>query len=201
MKKNLLILLFFCQLPTLHAQERTRQREVGLVFSGLDRFGFTYRVGRPNSLWRFSSVFGGGSSSSEVNSNSKTEFTSNSFGLTSGREFRKTLAENISFRFGVDIIYEYSGFARNTDDLTGLINDTMLDRKKHSFGMGIALGLNYVVGKHFTIGAEILPSFTFTTGTEIEKTSFTTTSTATELSGFNYIISSGSAALSVVYVF
>lgn len=76
------------------AQERIR--EGGLTFSGLNNFGLTYRVGKPEALWRFNAMsIDAARRDIDFPDHNETE-TNSGLQFSIGREFRKNLAEKCS---------------------------------------------------------------------------------------------------------
>jgi hypothetical protein len=57
MKQLCIILLCLCIPSLLTAQDTEARNEVGLVFSGMNNFGLTWRTGSQRSLWRVTSLF------------------------------------------------------------------------------------------------------------------------------------------------
>ncbi|HLT75286.1 MAG TPA: hypothetical protein VKZ68_09370, partial [Ohtaekwangia sp.] len=88
------------------AQERIR--EGGFTFSGLNNFGLTYRVGKPEALWRFNAMsIDAARRDIDFPDHNETE-TNSGLQFSIGREFRKNLAEKLQFRYGFDASLSYS---------------------------------------------------------------------------------------------
>jgi hypothetical protein len=135
-----------------------RIKEIGLTLQSFDDFGLNYKVGRPDALWRFNSMFFSGWKLESTN-DSGSENINKSFGIGVGigREFRKPLVENLQFRYGVDITFSYSAGETRTDVPNDPYYNQTTNRKQYSPGVAFVLGLNYVIKEKMVIGAEMLP--------------------------------------------
>lgn len=56
MKKVIITLIALTLSTFIMAQEKAKIKEIGLTFRNLDQFGFSYKVGTEQSLWRFNAV-------------------------------------------------------------------------------------------------------------------------------------------------
>jgi len=65
MKKMISILVVMALVSSLFAQEKTKQREVGLAFTNFDNFGITYKIGNEKALWRYNLLFLSGNQQKE----------------------------------------------------------------------------------------------------------------------------------------
>lgn len=204
------ILIFFFALilmaPVMaQGQEMPKQRELGLIFTGLDNFGLTYRQGSAAALWRFrvASVSGGSDKSeSDSLSNSSQRF---SVDLLAGKEFRKTLDEHFTFRYGLDIGFGLRLNEANNQNM--FVNGSTQSTNASQFftaSMNLVLGFNYQLSDKILLGAEVLPSFGYTFGqqdfTNITPNSGTRTNVL-DVSDWFYQMRLSSILLSAVYVF
>jgi hypothetical protein len=182
-----------------------RIKEIGLTLQSFDDFGLNYKVGRPDALWRFNSMFFSGWKLESTN-DSGSENINKSFGIGVGigREFRKPLVENLQFRYGVDITFSYSAGETRTDvpnDPYSYYNKTV-NRNQYRPGLAFILGVNYIIKEKFIIGAEILPGVYYST--EEEATDYHDSNevdTHLDSSGFGFQGSLSSAMLTFAYRF
>ncbi|MCT4637533.1 MAG: hypothetical protein N4A72_07480 [Bacteroidales bacterium] len=199
MRKLVTVLLCLSVAYSLTAQESTKQREVGLVFSNLDNFGLTYKIGTNKSMWRFNTILlSGGKNTYKIEGSDKDQTEKNfGFGIKVGKEFRKKLKQKIELRFGADLLFNYS----NTEK----IEET---KKFYESGVNLVFGLNYLISDNLVIGAEILPYMTYKKSEiDIEKQYYIgnydtiTERQKDDISEFNYGLSSSSVLLSLTYRF
>ncbi|MFZ1806482.1 MAG: hypothetical protein WAU36_04645 [Cyclobacteriaceae bacterium] len=193
-------IVLFCMVNSF-AQENSKQKELGLLFSNLDSFGLTYRVGTPNAVWRFNSlVISGVDNTFEQDSLTNS---SNSFGVnfSVGREWRKTVTETLEIRLGSGLSLGHRTSKSGTEN--GSQNLSTSESRNSNFGFNIVFGFNYLAGEHIVIGAEVLPGFNYSVGksTQITDSVFGPQETESKNSGFSYGFSSNSALLSIVYKF
>lgn len=185
----------------LIAQEAVKQKEIGLIFSNLDNFGLTFRTGTAESLWRFNTLLITGNNRKNTNEDVIDKQNNIEVGISVGKEFRKSIIQNIELRYGADLSFNYSLSKSNTD----VNNDNTIDRStkntNYTPGINLVLGLNYKLSDHFVIGAEVLPYFIYTAGTVIQKTYLpnNTIENESKSSAFNYGLSNRSVLLSLVY--
>ena len=185
------------------AQEKVKQKEIGLVFRNLDNFGLTYRTGTDKSLWRFNTLFISGNNMDE-NADSLVNKQSNmGFGVKIGKEYRKKIVDNLEMRFGADLSFRYSQIKSDYDDKTVDDYDRLNESKTYQPGINLVFGFNYLLGENILIGAELLPSFTYITGESVEKRYYVNDGEEikSDISGFNYGISNTSVLLSIAYRF
>ena len=193
MKKNVLILLTIIMSYTLMAQQK--QKEVGLVFNNLNNFGLSYKTGTNKALWRFNTMFISGYN---INSSSDRDSISDvnnenlfGFGISMGREFRKTISSNFEFRFGADLSFNYRYEKNKRSNNISIITT-------YQPGVNLVLGFNYLLNDNFSIGAELLPNFTYSTSkTEYNNSQRWPVTT----SGYSYGISNNSVLLCLAYKF
>jgi hypothetical protein len=183
----------------LIAQDTVKVNEIGLSFRNLDSFGFTFRTGTHKSLWRFNTLFIGGSSMEQSADSSFSKQSSSGFGLQIGKEYRKLIVENLELRLGVDLSFDYSkseySYYNSTYDYR------VQDRTTYIPGIKFVLGLNYLLSPNLVIGAELLPGVSYSTGTSVETSYYTHNEVKSDVSGFSYGLSNASALLSLAYRF
>jgi hypothetical protein len=161
MKKTILLVLFVAIAVTFKAQQSIPQQEIGLIVDGFDITGLTYMTGTNTSLWRFSALNTTGVNRNydyEQDSTSTTNNTIN-FSCRVGKEFRKLIAKNIEFRYGVDVSV---GYYYSNDDYTDLASSTSLTssyskRSTITPGLNAVVGFNYLINNRLFIGAELNP--------------------------------------------
>jgi hypothetical protein len=201
MKKSLLIFLGLSMSCFLMAQESVKQKEIGLVFYNLDNFGLTYKIGTEKSLWRFNTLFLSGSNVEETTDMVEKKSKSMGFGIKFGKEFRKDIVEDLAFRYGIDLSFNYQKSKLEYDPKPTNSSFVSNERTTYRPGINLVFGLNYAINDKIVIGGEILPGFTYISGEITEKRSngYNVEETKTDLSGFNYGLSTGSVLLSIVY--
>ena len=199
MKKVLFTTLAVAFSLLVMAQEKTKQKEVGLSFSNLDQFGIIYKVGDEKALWRFNAVsLGGSERKSENLLDSESEDTSNSFGfgLGVGREFRKVIANSLEFRYGLDLRYNYSKYENQNDN--SVYNS---DSKTNRLGLDFVVGLTYDISDKLVFGAELSPGVGYSISKQTTKNSDGDISAKSETKNFSYGLSNSSAQLTLAYRF
>ncbi len=203
MKKSLLILTALTMSFFLMAQGQSKQKEIGLVFSNLDNFGLTFRIGTEKALWRFNTLYLSGHNVTQTSDSSETKSISNGFGLKLGREWRKTIVGNLEFRIGADLSFNFSKLINDIDDKT--LNDQDMVRESTTYepGINLVLGFNYVIHDQFVIGAEVMPSFSYIMGTSVTKAYYNNNGNEVKgkISGFNYGLSNTWVLLNLIYRF
>lgn len=187
----------------LMAQEKVKQKEIGLVFSSLDNFGLTFKIGTEKSLWRFNALFIDGHKRDNVSDSLSEKYNSTGFGIRLGREYRKVIVQNLELRYGADISFNYGHGINDVDYNYVHYNDYYLEQTTYTPGINLVVGLNYVIKEKLVLGAELLPYFSYTTGTSIEKGRYSNfdEEVKSDISVFNYGISNTSALLSIAYRF
>ena len=192
MKAIYLSLIFSFLTITTYSQDKVKAKEVGITFRNVNVFGLTYRVGNEKALWRFTVLNLGGSNSENFNSN--TRYSSWGGGWQIGREYRKELTEKMQFRYGLDLFANYSMNKTKQNIQLGPSQET--ENETYSGGIGIVLGLNYLINESFLVGVEVLPSVTYQ-----ENYSTFTGGTSSTNTGFNYGLSNEPVTLSIIYRF
>ncbi len=185
------------------AQEKTRQKEVGLSFSNLDEFGITYKVGTQKSMWRFNTLLlTGGKNTLKYPEQAKVINNNFGFDLMVGREYRTSIDDNFEFRCGFDVVYGYSSAKR--EDKISLDNQDWMTSKnvKSKYGFNFVLGFNYTINHKLVLGAEVLPGINFQDGETKESYNYGNTDDETiDISGFNYGLKNSYALLTLAYRF
>ncbi|NVK84893.1 MAG: outer membrane beta-barrel protein [Cytophagia bacterium] len=198
-KKFTLLLLALIASSAIKAQTENnpnKTQELGLAFSSLDNFGLIYRVGQPNSLWRYGTNFINGSSNSDESPTGKDKSSSFGFSLEVGKEFRRPITEKLAFRHGLNLGLTFSHYSDPGEA------PTESDMKQQSFSpsLGYIIGINFTISPNIYLGAEIIPGISYSS----TKTTFTDNTGGSNSytdSGLNYGFSNGSALLSLVYRF
>ena len=202
MKK--IFLLIILSIPLIaYSQEKTKQKEVGLVFNNLDNFGVAFKSGTNKSMWRFNVLsIRGMNMSREIDSLTRTN-NSNGFGIGAGKEFLFGITDNLEFRIGGDINFSYHYSKSDNDDKSVDYRDSNLKLNDYDFKLNLVLGFNYTVNNKIIIGAELLPGISYGFGsiTRMSSTPIETTEIIENNSGFNYGLSNTSARLSLMYRF
>jgi hypothetical protein len=210
MKKLLLVLLVLSLTFSISAQQSKKIKEVGIVFSDLDNFGFSYKTGTDRQLYRFNALFLSGSKfnvendfGDNYNSTYDVSNQDNVFGfnVSVGKEFRKSLSSRVDFRYGLDLSFNM----RNTTDKNTYINSqSVLELRSNKTstyqpGVNLVLGLNYRLSDQFVLGAEVLPYFGYEFGER--KTTIDSDEYVQKISGYSFNLSSSSLLLSLAYRF
>ncbi|MCK4662217.1 MAG: hypothetical protein KAT68_05090 [Bacteroidales bacterium] len=202
MKKTLLIFMALAMSFFVIAQEKTKQKEVGLLFNDFDNFGLTFKTGTNNSLWRLNSLIISGNSQDEISDSS--EYSQNRLGCSFklGKEYRKAINENLELRYGADISFSYNQYEYDRNDKTVSDNDRYIKQIEYEPGINLVFGFNYLINNKIILGAELLPSFSYMFGTETDKGYYNDDKTIkSDISGFRYGLSNTSAYLSLAYRF
>ncbi len=186
MKQITLIILVITFSMSMNAQEKEKQREVGITFSSFENFGFTYKTGTSNSLWRFTTLRVSGRNLNLTQDTASTYSFSpdNYIGLSVGfgKEYRKEIAKNLEMRFGADLTF-HCGYSKDRT-------------KNYSPGINLVFGLNYLFNNNIIMGAEILPGVSYTT---IKNTD--SSGSGIDYTYINYGLSNKSVLLSFAYRF
>lgn len=201
MKKLSLIILSLIFPFLLISQEKTKQKEVGLLFSNLDQFGITFKTGTNKSLWRFNTLYLSGNNNSEIADSSENKINNIGFNVRVGNEFRTSISNKLEFRYGADLSFGFNQSERDVDDKTVDDRDFYSKRIIYEPGINLVIGLNYIINDNLVFGAELLPSISYGIGEEKEEMYYNDYSTVSDISGFRYGFSNTSARLSLVYRF
>jgi hypothetical protein len=189
MKKKLLIFFIPILLSAQAWSQATHQREGGLIFQSFDGFGFTYKSGTKEALWRIDPVFI--NVSTQENDYNESKIQSFGLSLRVGREFRKSVTEQFELRYGATVSLSYSD---RKDEVEGTFAYESRE-VSYSPGLHAILGFNYVIKNRFVIGAEILPGAVYTRGKVETKSSIDTDGETEKTSGFSVVADTRSTAL------
>jgi len=200
MKKTFLILLTIALTLSINAQEKTKQKEVGITFSNLNNFGLSYKFGNSNSVWRINTLIASGSETKETADNIETNYKSSGLTVKFGKEYRKKVTDKLEFRFGADLSFGYQKHETDYTNATSLNNYTSSKKTTYRPGANLIIGFNYLLSENIILGAELLPGFNYLTGTSNEVNS-NYTEIETDISGFDYGLTSTSALLTLAYRF
>lgn len=197
MKKLVLSLFAFTIAIFVVAQEKPKIKEVGIVFSNLDNFGLSFKIGKEKALWRFNTMLIDGGNMQETMDSvvSKTSSIGLMFGV--GREYRKTIAKNLEMRYGADLSFRY---LKNKLDFNDNENTRLSTRTYYEPRFNLVFGFNYVIKEQLIIGAEILPYISYTFGSFVDEFS-DNDNRETDVSRIDYGLSNTSIMLSVGYRF
>lgn len=196
MKKLVLSLFAFTIAILIVAQEKPKIKEVGIVFSNLDNFGLSFKIGKEKALWRINALLISGGNSERTKDTIVSKDNSFGFGIGIGREYRKTIAKNFEFRYGADLSFSYH---HQKSELKFSENSTFSTTIHYVPRINFVLGFNYVIKEQFIIGAEILPYISYTFGSSVDENS--TEKTETDFSRIGYGLSNTSIMVSVGYRF
>ena len=201
MKKLFFALIALTVSLITNAQEN-KQKEVGLAFRNFDEFGFTFKTGSSNSLWRFNTLLISGYHEEENADSRLTTIENIGFGFKMGKEFRKSITENLDFRYGADLSFRYTKSKNETDDKSIDNHYRIHERTTYEPGINIVLGFNYNINENFIVGGELLPSFSYKTGKSKEKNYYSNyDEIESDISGFSYGLSNSSVLLTLAYKF
>ena len=208
MKKVLFTTLAVAFSLLVMAQEKTKQKEVGLSFSNLDEFGITYKVGTQKAMWRFNTLLLTGGKTTmkypEQYRQVRDEYSDKDFGLNLmvGREYRTSIDDNFEFRYGFDL--SFSNYKLTHEDKT--MEDSHDWRKtvskESSYGFNLVFGFNYVFKNKLVVGVEALPNVSIIDG-EIKKSAYygDFETEKSDISGSRYGLKNSSVLLTLAYRF
>lgn len=191
----------------LTAQENSKQREVGLVFSNFDNFGISYKTGTKRAMWRYNTLLLRGNNNKEDGDFEKITRNNTGFELKFGKEFRRDISDKLEFRFGADLSFRYRDIKYENESKIDNVVTLKNNRTVYEPGLNLVLGFNYVVNDNIIIGAEMLPFVRYSTGTsETRERNYSVNSNTyidvdSDISGFSYGLSNSSVMLSVAYRF
>lgn len=163
MKRLCSLLCIFALAYSAQAQTSAPQRELGLAFNDFDSFGVTYKFGTQRSLWRINTAVLAGNSSEVNNTSSREKNNSFAFSAQFGKEFRKSLSDNLEFRYGADVSFQmaYAKSEYDTDSQGPFSTDQTQTSTTYTPGINLVIGANYAITESLWIGAEIMPSVTY----------------------------------------
>ncbi|PIB34713.1 hypothetical protein BFP72_04460 [Reichenbachiella sp. 5M10] len=185
------------------AQDTTKQKEIGLLFSNLDSFGLTFKMGTDRAMWRFNTLSLKNYQSKNESDSIDSKDTSNGVSVQIGREYRKEIVDNLELRVGADISFSYSSSKHTFDNKRVDPFTRQTEITHYTPGINLVLGFNYVFKESLVFGVELLPGFTYSTGTQILKDTWdgNVEKTETDLSSYSVGLSNSAARLSVSYRF
>jgi len=208
MKKIGILLIALTIATFVMAQEKTTKlKEIGLTFRNLDQFGFSYKVGTEHSLWRFNALSLSGNSESEDLDYDDNDRNSKHFslGLSVGKEYRKLIAKNFEYRYGVDFSFSYKHSKIKRPSYSEYVShygDLKSKSNIYTPGINLILGVNYIIGEHLVLGAEMMPYIKYTFGKKTEEMEkYYDGEIEIDHSNFRYGFNSSSVLLSVAYRF
>jgi hypothetical protein len=144
----------------MFAQGNTKHHEAGIVFTGFNGFGLSYKYGGEHSQCRLKSVLFRSANSQ----NSDSDFD-NAYDVRTdfGYEWLKPVTSNLRFRLGVDVFFDY-GYVNSKTNLVSTGLDANLRKRSQSYSPGAALvlGFDYIIKEHLVLSAELTPSAYFT---------------------------------------
>lgn len=158
MKRLCLLVFILCVPFTLMAQEKTKQKEIGLRFYNFDSFGLHYKFGTNKAMWRLGgSMLGVKYSASEGQYQDNAQF-SYSLGFAFGREKIFQLNKNFDIRVGADLSLRY--YYELIENQTHSVTSVKGTEQMYQYGTGLraVIGFNYTILDHLVIGAEFSPS-------------------------------------------
>ncbi len=200
MKKIILLMVMSVAILSVNAQEKVKQKELGLVFRDFDNFGLMYKFGHQKSMWRLKSIYGK-SYKEETDYNDKTQ-KGKRLGISLGKQFTMSIQEKFYFIYGADLrtSYYHSNveYKFDSDEVYSEIT------KRNSFRLGLdcVIGFNYLIGEKFVFGFEILPGVSYSIGKEKQQsTKEDSIDKEYNISAFSLGMSSSSALLNFAYKF
>ncbi len=174
---------------------------MGITFSGINNFGITNRVGNEHSVWRFNTLFASATNEKDKHEEHGSETIKGfSAGFSLGKEFRKSIAENLQFRYRLNAGFQYGNDERKNIDETGEVVSHQ-EHNSYAPSLGIILGFNYLINKKFAVGMEVLPTVSYgirnTKNLDTETGQFNTDKTTR----IHYGFTSQPVMISIVYRF
>lgn len=203
MKKLSITFLIFAIPFLTFAQEKTKQKEIGLLFSNLDEFGLTYKIGSNKSMWRFSTILLSGDNNERKLDSTTTNLNNLGFNLGIGYEFKSEITDKLEFRYGPMVSYQFSKSKNDYDDYSVDNDDQITESLRNSYGIKFIIGLNYKINDNIIFGAEILPGVSYYINEN--STEYPNDNLALDreikTNGFNYGFSNSFAKLTLAYRF
>jgi len=196
----LIILCLFISYPLI-AQEKAKQKEVGIVFGSLNNFGFSFKTGTNKSLWRFGTTFINGTSGENISQNQTSKYNSQGVGVNVGKEFRKNIASKLDLRYGADVYFSYHN--TKSDYFDSLNSWTNKNKSSiNDYRLRFIFGFNYNVNENILFGIEMLPYFEYSISSQETTTNSESSSVRkNKRKDFNYGLNSSSVLLSLMYKF
>jgi hypothetical protein len=201
MKKTVLMLTAVFMALFASAQDNSKQQEAGIVFSNLNNFGLTYKIGTEKGLWRFTALNLSGNNKKTTTDSVDIKDFNIGFGVKVGREWRAKITRTFEFRYGLDLSFSYSQTKDITEDnsVRRVYGGGTYQYDSYTPGVNCVLGFNYVFQKVIVLGFEAMPYVNFTT--EITKPDEENGTSKSKVSTFSYGLNSTSLLLSISYRF
>ena len=127
-----------------------RVHELGLLLSGFDGFGLTYRIGKPHALWTIDGFDLNVSGAMFSTPGLPGRALNSRMRIVVGREYRKDISKQLQFRAGFNLGI---GGTFNRTSSVPLPQDYLDIRPE----VGALLGANYVIKDRIVIGAQVGP--------------------------------------------
>lgn len=201
MNRIILLLPLLLIISTTQAQEKVKQKEIGITFKNLDNFGLSYKFGNINRMWRVGTFMLDGHKSTlmEPDKNDK-EINSKGFELSFGREYRKAINSKIDFRYGLDVFYSWKR-TKKKDVISSYSFNPFFSEKNSKTGLRLIFGMNYKLADNLILGAEILPTMAWAR-TKLENSPYKSkVEVIQEIETFEYDLSNASAILTLAFQF
>lgn len=192
----------FAIIGSQSAQEKVKQKELGLVFENFNSFGVMYKFGPQKAMWRLKTLYGSGQNSESIAINEENSSKRYSVGLAFGKQFTKGITEKLDLIYGLDIHYNYFYSYNNTmhEDYPMMNREHM--EYYHTLGLNLVLGFNYVIHESIIIGLELLPGISYAMGKRTETyNNDPERDIEFDNSHFRFSLSSSSALVSLAYRF
>ena len=202
--KLLSILLMSLLVPCfLFAQEQQpiRKHEIGLRFSNLNSFGFSYKTGRKNTLLRLSLLaldLDATNRYGRAQDSIDEKHFGAGIGVLLGFEKRIVLVKDLNLVLGLDagVSYEYS-----KQSVESSYSYSPVERR--SWGVTpraiFVFGAVYTVKDFLVISAEVYPSLSYTYGKIAQK--YPNQDTKETVSNFSFGFTSSYASITLAYRF
>jgi hypothetical protein len=197
MKKMFLSLIAFAIIVSVSAQDKVKQKELGLGFSNFDNFALTYKFGHQKSMWRLMALHGSINSFDYTDyDEDKSKQKSASVGISFGKQFHSFINDDFKLIYGADLKLNYS-YNKNIEQGQ---NESV--RSIYAPGLNAVLGFNYDLNDHFVIGLELLPGLNYTySETKIDNDDEAMTDHVSKTNGLSFGVSTSSALLTMAYRF
>jgi hypothetical protein len=157
--KNQFLAIFFAVIPFIcSAQSSIPQKEISFGMSPGSGSSFAYKVGTTRAMWRLATFSVNYNKYTENSNEFKRYSTQSYFNLQVGREWRKSLTNQIEFRYGADLSVGYSIFRSKYEWIPVQQTQTGYFR---SFmpGVNLVVGFNYLLSESLILGVEFLPGY------------------------------------------
>lgn len=187
-----LVLFSLATINLINAQSTDKQHEIGIALTNFQSIGVTYKIGKSNALWRFTTLIGNGTNSESVADTIVDKSSYSGVLLRAGREWRKAPTEKIEMRWGFDLFYNYN-YSYRSSNRTGTFRDNARESRNHYYGLNAVLGANYLFNDNLFIGIEILPYVRILSGRYNETNLSTGEEQDWTVSEFSYGLDSSSA--------